>query len=154
MSSTSIKPEHKAIAKALSEMITINGKEGSVTVGEGAYASQLPEGITMETVDKVREYDARFVAASALAFGEASIQAYKANSDLKTNLVATFPMGGKNDVTHTVVRSKEFSVPSTGATVNKTALMTVLTAAEGVTNKGALKAIRDYIADEGKAAGL
>jgi hypothetical protein len=55
---------------------------GKVKEGVDIYASTLPEGVTIETVNQIAEHDQMFVAASTTAFGKAAAQAFQDNKDL------------------------------------------------------------------------
>jgi len=95
----------KTLAGKIKDSLVIEGNV--VNAEEGLYEKVLPETLTIEKVMEVRHHDASFVAASALAFGELSIEAMKKDNKL-TEMLAGISMGGKDSVRHTMQKEKTF----------------------------------------------
>lgn len=70
--------------------------EGTMTETESCYAANLPKDLTMETVEKVHEYDSMFASAFALAGGRKAIEHRKAHPN--ASRVAGVIRTGKNEM--------------------------------------------------------
>ena len=64
-----------AMAATLAEQIEVNATAS--TIAADAYVKTLPEGITLETVQKIQDHNAVFFPAVTKAFGEKAIDAMK-----------------------------------------------------------------------------
>ena len=72
-----------------------NDNQTFVVSDTNCYANNLPEGITMETVEKIEDYNAEFIQASTKAFGELAIEALL-NDPEAYDVVANIQMPGNN----------------------------------------------------------
>lgn len=138
----SIKPEVLAMSKIISSAMTADKKEGTITYNEKVFAKTLPDTLTEETVNAVREHNTTFVAAGAHAFGTAAIELMTANK--KIDRIATeINMGGKDNVSYSIDRSKTSvdHLHGKGEITKYGVLSTVLETVAGK-NGGQLKAVR------------
>lgn len=93
-----------ALATDLAPQIEV--KEGVATIAADAYVKSLPEGITLDTVKKLKEHDAVFFPAVTKAFGEKSIETMKADDKIE-QLDLSVPMVGDDKFDITFKRSYE-----------------------------------------------
>lgn len=139
-----IKKETSALAEKLADSFKI-GKDGAGEVKGDPYVANLPEGLTEEVVGKVHDYNSAFIAGSALAFGQAAVDAMSGNKKLDSANI-TFSMVGKDSVTHTVQRSREARNPTNGETIVKLGAMTTVHEVHGSSQKvGQLGAVRSHV---------
>ena len=89
MSEIKLKEETRAIADTLKTQFELEGNEFRLTDAKEAYASTLPEGLTADTAEVVHKHDRQYVHAFALAAGEVSMDAVKANKELRYGLTST-----------------------------------------------------------------
>ena len=71
-----------AMAATLRPQITIAAGAGNIAAD--AYVKTLPEGITIETVQKLQDHNAVFFPAVTKALGEESIEAMKKDSTIES----------------------------------------------------------------------
>lgn len=137
-----------ALSTKISEGIKIDAKAATATAGESLYKDNLPEGLTMETVKSVSDYNTTFVAAGAHAFGEAAVAAMKGSKNLD-RISVDIPMGVKDHVSYTVDRIKEVANRfGTGdATIIKHGVVTTSYEVRAGKNSGQLKAARQLIGE-------
>ena len=74
-------------------------KETSSVEDSGSFESNIPEGLTMETIVAVNKYETDYVAASTNAFGQVCIEQFKKDKDLDI-VTGNFKMAGNNEITH------------------------------------------------------
>lgn len=141
----------KAEVQALSDKIRnggleINKTDGVVTETKSNYDDNLPEGITSEVVEKISDYNTRFVAASAHAFGALSVEAMQKNKKLDVTS-GELKLGPKDMVRHAMTRSKDYSFGSGNErkTVTKVGVLATEVDVKGGHNSGQLKVARQIV---------
>ena len=91
-----IKQEILNLAEAIKADMKVDAN-GVATVGPDLYERLLPEGLTVDIIQQVKDHDTKMVAAVPLALGEMSIPVMKKNKGLeKTTLVV--PTVGKDTI--------------------------------------------------------
>ena len=130
-----------ALATDLRSQIQI--KEGAATIAADAYVKSLPDGLSLETVKKLKEHDAVFYPAVTKAFGEAAIDAMKADKkieslDLSVPLVEgdKFDTNFKRSYEHMDMATKEMKTSYGGLSAS-------LTVQGARHNRGAMSAIKN-----------
>lgn len=101
-----IKPEILDLSDRLSKQLEV-AKDGTTKVGENLFESNLPEGLTAETVASVRQYTNDFIAAGQHSFGMAAVKVMADNKKLE-KASATIGLGGKDQLDLTVNRHQTF----------------------------------------------
>jgi len=103
----------------------ITGQVESVSNGviaynkpKGVVEGLLPEGLTMETVDKVGEFHKKCATALAQSVSEVGIDAMVQDKDI-TTVTGTLPVGKYTKLEATVHRSKDVSYPKDGQRVTE-----------------------------------
>ena len=81
------------MAATLAEQIEVNATAS--TIAADAYVKTLPEGITLETVQKLQDHNAIFFPAVTKALGEESIEAMKKDSSIES-VSLSVPMVGED----------------------------------------------------------
>lgn len=81
------------MAATLAEQIEVNATAS--TIAADAYIKTLPEGITLETVQKIQDHNAVFFPAVTKAFGEKAIDAMKKDKAIDT-VSLSVPMVGED----------------------------------------------------------
>lgn len=104
-----LKPEVVRIAGVLKDQFKLDTATGDFEqVGEdNLYEKCLPENLSIKTVKEVHSHDRAFSAAVAKVVGEASLQAFTDNKDLKETNVKV-PTDGRSSLTIKVNRKKEY----------------------------------------------
>jgi len=130
-----------ALATDLRSQIQI--KEGAATIAADAYVKSLPDGLSLETVKKLKEHDAVFYPAVTKAFGEAAIDAMKADKkieslDLSVPLVEgdKFDINFKRSYEHMDMATKEMKTSYGGLSAS-------LTVQSARHNRGAMSAVKN-----------
>lgn len=138
----SIKPEIITMSKVIGASLTSDKKEGTIVAAPDVFEKTLPETLTMETVNAVREHNTTFVAAGAHAFGTAAIDLMSSNKKLD-RVAVEMGMGGKDSVAYTMDRSKTTTdhLHGKGEIIKYGVMTTVLENVAGK-NAGQLKAVR------------
>lgn len=150
MSATDKTPEVKADVAALSDAIkagiTIDAKAATTKIDENVFMKNAPEGLTAETFDAVRNYRTSFVAAGALAFGQAAVDAMSGNKKLE-QLSLDIPMDGKDAAHYTVDRKKVTidQIHNKGAEIVKYGVVTTGLTVTAGKNTGQLKVARAQV---------
>jgi hypothetical protein len=90
-----LKPEVVELAGKIGKEITLSN-DGVATVPDDLYVRNMPEGVTEESVRAHQKYDTQFVAASALAFGEAANKVAKKHKDLAESSLTVKTVGRDN----------------------------------------------------------
>lgn len=129
----------------------------SITQGEGgiaadAYVKTLPEGITIETVQKLQDHNAIFFPAVTKALGEESIEAMKKDSSIES-VSLSVPMVGEDrfDISF----QKQYQYMDTKTKEMKDAFGGVsasLTVQAARHNRGAMGAIKNDLKAQALAA--
>jgi hypothetical protein len=97
---------HQEVAELSAKMvpgIKVDAKTATATAVETLYKDNLPEGVTMDTVKKLSDYNTSFVAAGAHAFGTVATEAAKGHKKLE-KVSIDIPMGVKDNVSYTFDR--------------------------------------------------
>ena len=115
------------------------------------FESTLPENMTVETVKAVNNHVSNFVAASAKAFGELSIEAMAGNKDLNETSIEIKTVD-KDHVGHTVRRKAVYENrirPTEGSdnTFTVYGAMSTEYKTRAGKNTGSLKAVRTHITE-------
>lgn len=149
-----LKKETQELADALAKELKIDAS-GIATLPEDAYEKHLSEGLTVADIKRAHAYNARFLAASALAFGEATTDAMK--KDKKLDSTTLQYQGAVGDTfTHSIKRSQEYKGVKRGDApaepITKYAVLTTVVEVPGTTTgAGELKKIRSYLSEAAKA---
>lgn len=141
-----IKDDIIALAAKIEAGITLDAKSGIGTESGDLYKENLPEDLSMEVVRGVTDYNTKFIAAGAYAFGKMSVDAMAGNKGLAETSV-DIAVGTKDNVSYSVQRTKEYTNHLGGG--EKTVKHGVISAAYEVRsgkNGGQLKAARQTIA--------
>lgn len=84
----------KKLAEQIGERLKID-EAGNGTVDPNVYVETLPEDLSMDTVEKVRDHDCAFAVASTQAFGQAAAKVLVGDKADQTG-TCVFPMGQKH----------------------------------------------------------
>ena len=120
---------------------------------ETAFHDNMPEELRAQS-KKLHDYSSTFYTATALAVGEASIDAMKKNKKLQT-VEAAVPLEGRSTYTVMMERSKEYPKPGSKTGEKITAFGVLNTKLDTVTarsNAGGLKEVRQRLQDAALAA--
>lgn len=141
-----VKQEIVELSEKLAKGITINGKEGTATADKDLYEKNLPEGLAMDTVRSVRDYNTTFVAAGAHAFGTSAVEAMNKNKNLD-NLNVEISMGDKDNVSYSIQRSKTTidHLHKKGEEITKYGVLTTSMEVNAGKNSGQLKVARNQV---------
>ncbi len=136
-----IKETVKALASSLKEEFSYDPTTHTIT-GEKSFENHLPDGMSIGTVNDVHDYETRFVSASGLAVGQMAIEAMAKDKGIE-KITGSFPMGKKNEVSHTTTREKKFTnIADPKSPIHKHGdLSTTYTVYAGL-NQGELKKVR------------
>lgn len=130
-----------ALAAALKPEIEI--KEGAATIAADAYVKNLPDGITLEIVKKIKDHDAIFFPAVTKAFCEESIDVMKADKKIES-LDLSVPMVGDDKFDITFKRSYEhMDMATKEMKTSYGGLSASLTVQAARHNRGAMSAIKN-----------
>lgn len=129
-----------ALATTLKPQIEI--KDGAATIAADAYVKSLPSDIPVETVKKLQEHNTMFWPAVTKAFGEAAIDAMKADKSIES-LDLSVPMVGedkwdinfKRSYEHMDMATKEMKTSYGGLSAS-------LTVQGARHNRGAMSAVK------------
>lgn len=146
---SSVNEEVLALSTVIKSGITIDAKAGTAKAADGIYEKNLTEGLSMEIVKAVSDYNTTFVAAGAHAFGEAAVESMKGHKSLD-KLTVDIPMGHKDSVTYTVDRSK--TMPNRFSdkpddTITKHGVVSTTYDVRAGKNGGQLKAARSHVGE-------
>lgn len=140
-----IKANIRALADNLKSNLTIDPVTGVATPSDDWYASNLPEGLTVDTYKQLTEHNTDVLAAADLATGELGIETMKTHKDLQ-RVTMTLPLVGKDTIN--VVQDRTFDARNvkTGETTVKygrtTASLDIYAADNG---RGELKKVREHL---------
>lgn len=146
-----VKSEVVEFGTKLAESFTIqkNGENATVVHKDGIdpFAENLPAGTTLKHFEEMDGYRALYTAATGYAQGEAAVKAMLKDKEI-SNVVGTFNMGGKTEVTHHIERSKPVFNPKTSETGTKFgAMTTVVKTALSNQKTGQVGAVRSHIGE-------
>lgn len=85
----SIKDNVRFIADNVKVEATVDGTTGDIAIPAEFWKSTLPEGLTVEDVERVHAHRDNFIAGVNLAVGELGVEATKKNKELQAVSVAT-----------------------------------------------------------------
>lgn len=141
-----LKQSTKDLASHIQDALSIDAKTGVVTLADGTYVKHLPEGVSESSVRKLQDYNSEFIAAAALAVGEAGVPVLKKNKDLeKLDLEATTV--GKDSIGVVFARSREDRVPGTDKTVTQYGAVRATMTNYSTKPVGQFKAVKDHLND-------
>lgn len=120
---SNIKAEIVELADKLTKTFAIDKANGNVTVTGDPFTDNLPEGVTLDQIKAVDDCRYNFIAASGKALGDAAVAAMLKHKTIDT-VVGTFSLGGKNEVSHEILRAKEVFNPSSKEMMVKHGAMT------------------------------
>jgi hypothetical protein len=147
MSESKLKERVLTLAAQIESSIKLDKATGIGTSEGDVYGSNLPEGITMETVKTVNGYDADYVAAGTYAFGKLSVEAMKKSKGLEKTSVELDM--GVNKMTVAFDRTKEYtnSLAKEGEPnkITKFGVATTTFEVRGGKNSGELKKARQEL---------
>lgn len=101
--------EVKGLSGVIKTSMKVN-KDGTTEVQDDIWEKTLPEGLTKKQVAAVKNHEANFIAAGALALGELAVDAMKKHSGLD-EVKATVKMHGRDSASFQVNRSRSFRNP-------------------------------------------
>lgn len=135
------------LAAKISYAFSIN-KDGKCEVDKDVYTSNLPEGLTKETIESVNDYNSTFYPAATKAFGEVSINGMKANKGIE-ELKASIPLAGKNTLNLSIERETTYSGALTGKepTTHYGTVRATVTTYSADASRGEMKRVRDELRD-------
>ena len=139
-----VKSHIQELADKISSNIHFD-KETNIIKEDNAFEKHLPDGLDMPTVEKVGQYNADFVAASALAVGTMAINEMQKHKSLDV-VSSEMKMAGKDVVSQVVTRQKSFTNPTNPSepVVKHGDINTVYSCYAGK-NQGQLKACRAFL---------
>ena len=105
-----LKDEILELSKSIEKGLKLDAKTGVITAEEGLYEKNLPEGLTMDNVKAVTEYNTNFVAASSHAVGKVSVDAMSSHKKLERTSVE-IKMGVNDLFSATMDRSISYPNP-------------------------------------------
>lgn len=131
-------------------------KDGAVTVKDGVFIRNLPEGVTEEQAVQLQQYNQNFIAAAAHTVGEAAIPVMKKNKELM-DINVNIPTIGKDSIDIGFNRERMVHVPNAkeGAPSSqpKYGSLTISVNQYGTEiKKGDLKKIKIALAEKAQAA--
>ena len=150
-----VKPEVRDMAKRVTEIFEIDKKTGATVPTAGAYVQLAPAHLTKQIFEDVQAYNNLFLAAGALALGEAAIPVMKKNADLD-KVTLTIPMIGKDYMGFAFDRERQ--VPSRDAdnnpngTKTKYGSMSVEIVSYGTKTRGQLSQVKAELGELAMAA--
>lgn len=130
------------LASSIREQLEVDTDTGIVTEKDtgGAYDSNLPAGITKETIKTINNYNTTYVAAGTYAVGQVALEAFSANNKLN-RCSGKLRIGHKDDLEVIVDKSEKSEYTIHGSLDIRAAK-----------NSGQLKAARDAIKEMGANA--
>lgn len=145
---SNIKPEIRSLADSLKEGMKF--EDGIFKLDDNTYEKTLPEGLTMDMVEKHQDHTTDLVAALGLALGERSNEVFKEDKRLEETSVEI--TAGKDIIGGVYQRSREVRA-GISADSGKTVKYGILSMKVGVNahaNKGSLKKVRNHLSEEAK----
>ena len=139
------------ISEIIAGQLQCDANLGSINAAEDTFQKTLPEGLTMEMVNKVANHNTNFVAGATHAFGTAAMQLMKDNSKLDT-VIGSMNMGGEDQLSLNYMRSKEMHIPGKDEKITKYGVTTVSYEVKAGKNGGELKKVRTELNELALAA--
>lgn len=146
-----VKAHITELSSKLGQHITIDGKTGQFTVDKDTFEKTLPEGITLEQVEKIHEHTTDLIAAGSHLIGELSIPVIKKHKDIDSTSFG-FTTTGQNAFSFNFDRQGKFRNPTTGDETIKFGVVNAKFTSTESKNSGQYKAVRDLIASQAKEA--
>lgn len=146
-----LKPEVEEMAAKIEKKITLDhkavDKDGVLKpeFATGVYLEMLPEALPESVVKAVHEHDAKFTAASALAFGR-KVQHVMERHKAVERVEGKLPMYGKNTLDLDYRRSREVTNPRTGDASTKYGVLGVGMTVHGAKDAGQLALVKKNLA--------
>lgn len=146
--SVKLADEVLVLSNQMKEVFDIDKNTGVGSAPDDIYKDHLPEGIDMEQVKAISNYNSNFIAAGAHAFGVLAVDAMADNKELK-DASLTVPMGHKDAVTYNVNREhtykNNFAKDPDNATVTKYGTISTCYDVKAGDLSGELKNARELI---------
>lgn len=146
---SAVKQEVLDLSKKIAEGLTLDKKTGQGEAADDIYTANLPEGLAVETVKAVSDYNTTFVAAGTHAFGNLAIEAMKSTKGLSEANVQ-IKMFGKDTLGVSVQRTKEYKNPlakeGESGTITKHGVISTTYDVVAGANRGQLKVVRNEMA--------
>ena len=153
-----LKEDTVNLGKIIKGTVKIEVSENDPSMGlaifePDTYSKNLPEDISVETIEKLQRHDSLFASASNLAFGEACIDFAKKHPKIE-RISGTIPTVGKDNFELDFRRQAEYPKLN-GAPGEKTVKHAVVTIGHNTYSTrpvGELKKVKTYLADLGAKA--
>jgi hypothetical protein len=144
-----IKKEVLDLSEKIGKGLSLDGNV--VTASDGLYESLLPEGVSMDLLERVQAHDTEVLAATALAVGQLGNKAMKKDETLnKISLV--MPTVGKDTFGFAYDRSRQVrdAAPGTEGAGMKTkyGIMSISVDKYGAGNRGEVGAVKTFLSAE------
>lgn len=119
MTTTTTKPDVKVptlkqevldLSTKIEAAMAIDVTTGIVTTESNIYETSLPEGISLDLVNRIETHNNNFIAGAAHAVGRIGVNAMKDNTSLNS-AETLIRMGGKNELGLTVERERTYRNP-------------------------------------------
>lgn len=146
-----IEPAVRELADKIKEVMVIDGNTKLASVADGTYVKLLPAGVTEEQIKAVQEHNTTFIAAGALAFGEASINAMKADEKLDA-IELSIPTVGSDTFGFNFKRSAQVPTPGSKETHTSFGQMRVKAEVYATGSRGELANVKKQLAADALAA--
>lgn len=144
----------RTLAEKLKAEITIDAGTGTTAPLKDVFAANLPEGLTMDHVEAVFDYQDTLIKAGGLALGEAANAVMKDNKDL-ARVTMTIPTVGKNYLGFAYDRSRQVPTRNedgTTGTREKFGALTVDVVTYGTKNRGEFAHVKNELSENALAA--
>jgi len=146
---TEIKKEVLDMSEKIGKGLTLDGNV--VSASDGLYESLLPEGVSMDLLERVQAHDTEVLAATALAVGKMGNHAMKKDETLnKISLV--MPTVGKDTFSFAYDRSRQVRDGAPGdkdaGMKTKYGIMTLGVDKYGAGNRGEVGAVKSFLSAE------
>ncbi len=136
------------LASKIKEHLSVDKKTGVITAAADIYKTCLPDDMSADTVQRVRDHDTTFVAATVKAVGDISLPVMAKNKELEST-TGVVDMLAKSHVSVDFKRKEEFPNPKEkGATITKFGTTKVEVHHAAGHNAGELKKARNWLKEE------
>ncbi len=144
--------ERARIKHAINDEFSIDKQTGQGSATEDAYKKGLPENVTYQQTEDVRNYNVNFRLASMEIVGDKVLEIMRGNKSLDVATVHV-PMGGKDSIKFTVDRERKMHNPQDASTpIVKQGYITATLETSLDAKDASFKAIRTEIGDAFAAA--
>jgi hypothetical protein len=144
-----IRKEVIDLSEKIGKGLTIDGNV--VSAADGLYESLLPEGISMDMLERIQAHDTEVLAATALAVGKMGNQVFKKDETIN-KITCVVPTVGKDTFGFAYDRSRQVrdAAPRTEGAGMKTkyGVMTVSVDKYGAGNRGDMGAVKSFLSNE------